>query len=105
MIIRVNFMIQKIAIPSPEKYERSSDGHDGPEEDDEQEELEELLKVPKLHLRPKTAPSVEGRRGVRYVTWNKAQLLNRSKRPLSVSKATKKEQRDDEGKVSILYEI
>ena len=101
MIIIVNFMIQKIPFPSPEKYERSSDGHDGPE-DDEQEELEELLKVPKLHLRPKTAPSVEGRKGVRYVTWNKAQLLNRSKRPLSVSKATQKQQRDDQSKVSII---
>ncbi|KAK2563602.1 IQ domain-containing protein M [Acropora cervicornis] len=90
----------KIPFPSPEKYERSSDGHDGPE-DDEQEELEELLKVPKLHLRPKTAPSVEGRKGVRYVTWNKAQLLNRSKRPLSVSKATQKQQRDDQSKDSL----
>ncbi|XP_044177676.1 uncharacterized protein LOC114950772 isoform X4 [Acropora millepora] len=91
----------KIPFPSPEKYERSSDGHDGPEEDDVHEELEELLKVPKLHLRPKTAPSVEGRKGVRYVTWNKAQLLNRSKRPLSVSEATQKQQRDDQSKDSL----
>ena len=56
-----------------------------------EEELKELTKVPKLHLRPKTAPSVEGRRGVRYVTWNEAQQQSGSKRPLSASKLLKNE--------------
>ena len=53
----------------------------------------ELTKVPKLHLRPKTAPSIEGRRGVRYVTWNEAQQQNGPERPSSASKQTK-HQRD-----------
>ncbi|XP_078369335.1 uncharacterized protein LOC144653259 isoform X1 [Oculina patagonica] len=82
----------KIPIPSPTKSE-NSDGHDSFDEDEEEEELMELTKVPKLHLRPKTAPSVEGRRGARYVTWNEAQQQNGPKRPSSASKPTK-HQRD-----------
>ena len=53
----------------------------------------ELTKIPKLHLRPKTAPSVESRRGARYVTWNEAQQQNGPKRPSSGSKPLK-HQRD-----------
>ena len=87
------FDCQKIPIPSSEKNERNSDGSDSFDEDEEEEELKELTKVPKLHLRPKTAPSVEGRRGVRYVTWNEAQQKNGPKRPSSASKSPKN-QRD-----------
>ncbi|KAJ7357657.1 hypothetical protein OS493_023788 [Desmophyllum pertusum] len=79
----------KIPIPSSEKSERNSDGHDSLDEDEEEEELKELTKVPKLHLRPKTAPAVEGRRGARYVTWNEAQQQNGPKRPFSASKPSK----------------
>lgn len=67
----------------------SSDGHDSLDEDEEEEELMELTKIPKLHLRPKTAPAVETRRGARYVTWNEAQKQNGSKRPSSASKPIK----------------
>ena len=87
------FKCQKIPIPTSVKNERNSDGHDSFDEDEEEEELMELTKVPKLHLRPKTAPSIEGRRGVRYVTWNEAQQQNGPKRPSSASKPTK-HQRD-----------
>ena len=59
-------------------------------DDDDEEEKEEyggrvkgLSKVPKLHLRPKTAPSVESRRGARYVTWNEAQRQKGPRRPHS----------------------
>ena len=62
----------------------------------------ELTKVPKLHLRPKTAPSIEGRRGVRYVTWNEAQQQNGPKRPSSASKPTK-HQRDLWNRVRIYF--
>lgn len=85
------FVCQKVPIPSPEKNETNSEGYDSFDEDEEEEELKELTKVPKLHLRPKTAPSVEGRRGVRYVTWNEAQQQSGSKRPLSASKLFKNE--------------
>ena len=83
------FNYQKVPIPSPEKNERDSDGYDSFDEDEEEEELKELTKVPKLHLRPKTAPLVEGRRGVRYVTWNEAEQQNGPKRPSSASKSLK----------------
>ena len=47
-----------------------------------------MTKVPKLNLRPKTAPAVEGRKGVRYVTWNEAQRQqNGPKRPHSAAKS------------------
>lgn len=84
----------KIPIPSSEKNETSSDGYGSFEEEEAKEELEELTKVPRLHLRPKTAPAVEGCRGVRYVTWNEAQQQNGSKSPLSASKAFKQQRND-----------
>lgn len=87
------FKCQKIPIPNSAKSEQNSDGHNSFDEDEEEEELMELTKVPKLHLRPKTAPCIEGRRGVRYVTWNEAQQQNGPKRPSSASKPTK-HQRD-----------
>ena len=59
------------------------------DEDDEEEELKALTKIPKLHLRPKTAPSVESRMGARYVTWNEAQQQKGPKRPSSGSKLLK----------------
>lgn len=98
------FNYQKVPIPSPEKNERDSDGYDSFDEDEEEEELKELTKVPKLHLRPKTAPSVEGRRGVRYVTWNEAQQQNGPKRPSSASKSLKT-QRDLWRKVRNMFAV
>ena len=59
------------------------------DEDEEEEELKALAKIPKLHLRPKTAPSVESQLGARYVTWNEAQQLKGLKRPSSGSKLLK----------------
>ena len=84
--------------------EQNSDGHDSFDEDEEEEELMELTKVPKLHLRPKTAPCIEGRRGVRYVTWNEAQQQNGPKRPSSASKPTR-HQRDLLTRVRIFLNI
>lgn len=79
----------KVPIPNPEKSDRNSDGQDSLDEDDEEEELKALTKIPKLHLRPKTAPSVESRMGARYVTWNEAQQQKGPKRPSSGSKLLK----------------
>ena len=56
------------------------------EDENEDEEWHEFTKIPKLHLRPKTAPSIENRKGVRYVTWNEAQKQNGPQRASSASK-------------------
>ena len=83
---------QKVRIPSPQMEDVKSD-EGGSSDDDGEDEEEEggselgrgrgLSKVPKLHMRPKTAPSVESRRGARYVTWNEAQQHKAQKRPFS----------------------
>ena len=90
------FIAQKVKIPtatnpgtspSPSPSHSPSPTGEGAESgnDDsfDEEDLKELRKVPKLHMRPRTAPAVESRKGVRYVTWNEAQRNKGKSRPMS----------------------
>ncbi|XP_032219958.2 uncharacterized protein LOC5519268 isoform X2 [Nematostella vectensis] len=78
----------KIPIPSPKSCTPEPEVTDTPdiEQDGSSDDLEitdKFIQVPKLHIRPKTAPPVEHRQGARYVTWNDAQKDNGPKRPSS----------------------
>ena len=92
----ISSILQKIKIPtvssgnpspcsSPSPSPLEEDTSSSSEEGFEEEELGEITrKVPKLHMRPKTAPAVENRKGVRYVTWNEAQAnTTNARRPKS----------------------
>ncbi|XP_031551297.1 uncharacterized protein LOC116288619 isoform X2 [Actinia tenebrosa] len=74
-----------VPIPEPPKQKDDSSSKLPDDEHGDEDELGEKVKfkeVPKLHMRPKTAPPIESKKGVRYVTWNEAQGRNGAiKRP------------------------
>lgn len=78
---------QVVPIPEPPKQKDEISPKPPENKDEYEDELGEKVtfkEVPKLHMRPKTAPPIESKRGVRYVTWNEAQGKNGAiKRPAS----------------------